>query len=261
MEAKRDEIESRDGTLIPVWTSGEGSPLVLVHGALVDHTAWDAARAKLEAHFTVVAIDRRSTFGDPPSRYELEREFEDVAAVAAKQGGQVDVLGHSSGAICALGGATLMPNLRRLVLYEPPLLTHMPPVLERMEQLVSAGDMEGRLELFFRDAGRLAEATVAGMKTSPAWQAFIPGTRFLLREQQSLAAWQADPERLRSLEAPTLLMVGGATPPEHHHRGYVPLLRDALPNLQVKEIPGQEHFAHRQAPEPFSQAVLDFLIG
>lgn len=35
---------SRDGTAIGVWTSGDGPPLVLVHGTTTDHTTWDGVR-------------------------------------------------------------------------------------------------------------------------------------------------------------------------------------------------------------------------
>jgi pimeloyl-ACP methyl ester carboxylesterase len=31
-------VASRDGTQIAYWTSGEGPPLVVVHGAPADHT-------------------------------------------------------------------------------------------------------------------------------------------------------------------------------------------------------------------------------
>jgi hypothetical protein len=33
-------VVSRDGTKIAYWTSGDGPPLVLVHGTTADHTRW-----------------------------------------------------------------------------------------------------------------------------------------------------------------------------------------------------------------------------
>ena len=99
MQPTRYEIKSRDGTLIPVWKSGTGRPLILVHGAISDHAAWDLVRPEFESHFTVLAIDRRAAFGDPSSRYDLEREFEDVAAVASGERGEqrVDPAGEQAG--------------------------------------------------------------------------------------------------------------------------------------------------------------------
>jgi pimeloyl-ACP methyl ester carboxylesterase len=121
---ERYEVESKDGTKIPVWKSGSGRPLVLAHGAAGgggSHSFWEGVRPYLEAQVTVITLDRRCTFGDTTASYDLEHEFEDLAAVVRDAGDDVDLLGHSSGAICALGASILAPNLRRLVLYEPPL--------------------------------------------------------------------------------------------------------------------------------------------
>jgi pimeloyl-ACP methyl ester carboxylesterase len=81
-----------------VWRSGEGPPLVLVHGAAADHSRWAPVLPELEAHFTVLALDRRGRgqSGDA-DEYALEREFEDVVAVVEAAGSDVNVLGHSHG--------------------------------------------------------------------------------------------------------------------------------------------------------------------
>ena len=47
-QATLSHTTSRDGTAIVYWTTGEGPPLVLVHGTSADHTRWDALRPHLE---------------------------------------------------------------------------------------------------------------------------------------------------------------------------------------------------------------------
>ena len=112
-------VSSGDGTEISYWTSGDGPPIVLVHGAPADHTRWRPLLPYLEQHLTVHAIDRRGrgASGDA-AEYSLEREYEDVAAlvdaVAAASGELVDVYGHSHGGIVAFGAATLTTNVRKL---------------------------------------------------------------------------------------------------------------------------------------------------
>ena len=74
------KVVSEDGTPIAVWRSGEGPPLVLIHGAAADHNRWAPVLPALEERFTVFAVDRRGRgrSGDAPD-YALEREYEDAA--------------------------------------------------------------------------------------------------------------------------------------------------------------------------------------
>src|SRR5918999_1087397 len=105
-------VRSKDGTPIACWRSGEGPPLVFVHGMAVDHRKFDLTVAPwLQRHFSVWAIDRRGrgASGDSGS-YAVEREFEDVAAVVDAIGGPVDVFGMSFGATVALGALPLARN-------------------------------------------------------------------------------------------------------------------------------------------------------
>ena len=91
--------------------------------------------------------------------YAIEREFEDLAAVAddaRRRGGHaVDVVGHSYGGRCALGAALLTQNIRRLVVYEgapsPSALTASPgwatgrsASSAGSQALIEAGDRDAR---------------------------------------------------------------------------------------------------------------------
>ena len=73
-----------------------------------------------EERFSVLAVDRRGRGESSDSDgYEIEREFEDVAAVVDSLGESVNLLGHSYGALVALEAALLTENVRKLVLYDP----------------------------------------------------------------------------------------------------------------------------------------------
>ncbi|MBD0283128.1 MAG: alpha/beta fold hydrolase, partial [Thermoleophilaceae bacterium] len=133
-----ERVVSADGTPIAVWASGEGSPLVLVHGAAADHSRWAPVLPALAERFTVLAVDRRGRGGSGDAdAYALEREFEDLAAVVEWAGEGVNVLGHSYGGVCALEAALRTDRIRKLVLYEPPMgfLVSPPHVVQRLEQL------------------------------------------------------------------------------------------------------------------------------
>jgi pimeloyl-ACP methyl ester carboxylesterase len=161
-------VVSRDGTEIAYWTSGDGPPIVLVHGAPADHTRWRPLVPYLERYVTVHAIDRRGrgASGDAPE-YRLEREYEDVAAVvdaiAAASRQRVDLYGHSHGGIVAFGAATLTANIRKLVLYEgwpvpdPSIYTLPADVLRSMDKMLAQGDRDGVVEALFRSVEEMSD--------------------------------------------------------------------------------------------------------
>ena len=149
--AERWDVKSGDGGSIAVWVEGEGSPFVLVHGSVSDHTVYAPLVGELRDEFTIFAMDRRG-FGasQDDTGYSAEREFGDVAAVvnavAVRTGEPVVLFGSSWGASCALGAARDLPSLRALILYEPSLGQRQPPgSLDRMEKQIAAGDYEGAL--------------------------------------------------------------------------------------------------------------------
>jgi len=82
MAADRFGVRSADGTPLAVWVEGQGPPLVLVHGSMCDHTAFDPLAAELREAMTTFAVDRRGSgaSGDVAG-YALEREFEEVASL------------------------------------------------------------------------------------------------------------------------------------------------------------------------------------
>jgi pimeloyl-ACP methyl ester carboxylesterase len=86
--------------------------------------------------------DRRGRGGSGDSEYySIEREFEDVAAVVDSIGEPVDVLGHSTGAVCSPEAALLTSNVRKLVLYEPGMnvtsgRVYPPGFIDRLDALL-----------------------------------------------------------------------------------------------------------------------------
>src|SRR5260370_11465005 len=128
-QPRRAAIMSPDGTRIDYEQRGSGPALVLVHGGLVDRSFWGPSLPLLAQHYTVYALDRRGhgNSGPYPADHDIEREYEDVAAMVAAVGAPVAVLGHSGGARVALHAARRADEVRRLVLYEPPRFDSITP--------------------------------------------------------------------------------------------------------------------------------------
>jgi len=258
-----ETVTSRDGTRIAFWKSGSGLPLVVVHGTTADHTRWAGILHELERHFTVYAVDRRGRggSGDKPD-YHIEREFEDVAAVVDAIGEPVFLLGHSYGALVSLEAALQTDNMRRLILYEPPLPagTDLFPdgALDRIQAHVDRGELEAGLTVFFREVVGMPDTEFEVYSRLPAWQVRIGLAPTIPRESFAEMGYQFDPARFAELSVPTLLMVGGDSAPAF--RSVIMQLDEALPVSTVAVLEGQQHVAMDTAPELFLGEVMGFLL-
>ncbi len=257
---------SADGTTIGYYKSGDGPPLLLVHGALGDHTRWDVLRPYLEPHFTVYAMDRRGrgASGDHP-KYDVAREFEDVAAVVdaisrTDQSG-VYVVGSSAGAAFAIAAAGLTQNIRRLVLFEPPtsyVLDLVPSeIIDQLNAMLAADDREGILTTAYRKIVSLSEAEIAQLRSNSAWPNRVAAAHTVPRELSVPAERMFDPEQAATVTVPALLLVGGATP--EPFKKSAATVASALPNARISILEGQHHGAEMFAPDVVARAILPFL--
>ena len=260
-----ETVMSNDGTTIAYERTGSGSPLVLVHGTSASHTRWSPILPALAAAFTVYAVDRRGRgeSGDADC-YAFKREFEDIAAVIDSIGEPVDLLGHSYGAICALEAALLTVNIRRLVLYEPPIpvsgtLAEGGETAERLEGILAAGDREGVVTTFMREYVGMPEEVFVTFRETPAWPVRVAAAHTLPREVRAQQQYRLDSHRFTELTTPTMLLLGGASP--QSFKDAVDVVDTALPDSRIVDLPGQHHNAMDTAPELFVDEVLAFLRG
>jgi pimeloyl-ACP methyl ester carboxylesterase len=269
-EATMTRVESRDGTEIAVWSSGQGPPLVLVHGAVADHTRWRPLLPFLEPHVTVHALDRRGrgASGDAPG-YAIEREFEDVAAVvdavAEASGSAVDLYGHSFGGLCAFGGATLTTGVGRLVLYEgwPPAdvrARELPSGLGgRLDALLAEGNRDAVVETMFREVVLMPEAEITALRAQPAWPARVAAAPTIVRELRAIPQVPFDAGQAARIAVPTLLLTGSDS--DDPFAADIATVAAALPDTRVGVLDGQRHVGDILAPELFARRLLAFLGG
>ncbi|HEY3291321.1 MAG TPA: alpha/beta hydrolase [Anaerolineae bacterium] len=261
-----ESVVSKDGTRIVFYKSGHGPALVLVHGTSADHTRWAPVLPAFEEQFTVYAVDRRGR-GDSGDTepYDIQREFEDIAAVIDSIGGPVNVLGHSYGALCSLNAALLTNNINKLILDEPPIVTgddrfFPPSLIGEMEGLLAKGDRDGAVVTFLSKVPKLSMEELALLRTLPAWQGRLQTAHTLLREMvwpNNLYKWDAS--RFAHLKVRTLLLLGGNSSAIFKNAIYA--VHQALSNSTVTVMPGQMHVAMNTVPEQYKKWVLDFLMA
>jgi pimeloyl-ACP methyl ester carboxylesterase len=270
-EATTRHVVSRDGTRIAVFSSGEGRPLVLVHGTTADHTTFRALAPVLATSFRVHEIDRRGrgASSDGSGPYRIELEYEDVAAVAdavaAESGEPVDVFGHSYGGRCGLGAGLLTAGIARIVVYEGAPAPagaegggYRPAGVEaRIAALMDAGEGDSALQAFFREIVRMPESELDAYRANPVWPARVAAVGTALRELDGEASPAASLEALGRVEQPVLQVLGG---------GSVPIFLDAtealdarLANGRVIVIDGARHAAHHTHVDALAGAIRAFL--
>ena len=263
----RFDVQSADGTSLAIWVDGDGSPLVLVHGSVSDHTTLAPLVEALAQDLATFSMDRRGfgASGDAPG-YAIERDFEDVAtvidAVAARTSRPVAVFGHSYGANCAMGAAALTNNVHHLVLYEPSLgLSYPPGSIEAVESAVAAGDLDRAVVTMFVDILEMSEEEIDAIRASatPNWATRVAAAHTLPRECRVEESWAYRPGQFDAITAQTLLLAGADTPADLSKATHAAAA--AIPDTRIHVLEGHGHMAHKTDPAMVASIVRQFILS
>lgn len=266
---------SLPGTDLRYLEQGEGAAVVFVHGGASDHRAWDHQRPAVAGRFRFLAIDQRyfgkAPWADDGARFSLESHTADLAGFIATTGAApVCLVGQSYGAVVALSTALQHPELvRALLINEPPLESIL---TDRADlELARAETRELASIAATAKAGDAAAATrsfhdwVNGQ--AGAFDSLSAGLQAMRYDNARTLPFQLSPPARASITcagvgkiaAPVLITTGAAT------RTYFRLISTALhrciPGSSLVTIPGAQHLAPFQAPEPFNRTLLSFLAA
>ncbi|MCK9364761.1 MAG: alpha/beta hydrolase [Syntrophales bacterium] len=256
-------VTSKDGTQIAYERRGEGPPLVLVHGAAADHSRWKSLLPALKKYFTVYAVDRRGRGQSGDVRaYAIEREYEDVVAVVDSIPAPVNLLGHSYGAICSLEASLRTSNIRKLILYEPPIPIDLKKnisasIISRMKACLHVGKREEALLLFLQEIVRIPQKEIDILRLLPNWSFRVATAHTIPREEACAKAYVLAPQRFSHMETHTLLLLGGDSPSSF--KDAIEALKISVPNSRIATMHRQGHAAMETAPELFLEEVIGFL--
>ncbi|WP_172383225.1 alpha/beta fold hydrolase [Streptomyces sp. MNP-20] len=222
---------------------GEGAPLVLMHGGLVDSRFYEPNLGPLAEHFRVYTPERRGHGHTPdvpgPITYELMAD-DTIAFLEAVVGEPADLVGHSDGAFVAMLVAMRRPELvKRLV-------------------LISGGfNKEG-------EAAPEAEWDVDQISAflGPAYGEVSPDGvehfRVVVTKIGEMAAREPNLKAadLAAVTQRTLVMFSDDDLVTMRH---VVEMYEALPRAELAVVPGTSHFLTQEKPALVNALVLDFL--
>lgn len=258
------KVRSSDGTSIDVSVRGQGRPIVLVHGSLRDHTVFEPLIAHLQPAMTTYAVDRRG-FGrsGDGAGYQIEQEFADIALVVdavAARAGPVTLWGHSYGANCAMGAATLTASVAHLVLYEPSLgLSYPPGWLEANEQALAQDDLDAVVKAVLTDILEMGHDQVAARSSTPEWSAYRRAAPTVLREARTEHDWVYRPGAFDRIRAPVVFLVGTETTPGLMRATLRAVA--AVPGARTHVLEGHGHLACITHPASVASVITQLVTA
>lgn len=258
-----NSVTSKDGTIITFDKMGTGPAVILVCGGSVDRMSNAALAELLAPHFTVFNFDRRgrNESGDTLP-YAVEREVEDIAAIADAAGGTAYLYGSSSGGALALEAARQLPTtITKLALWEVPYIPEgypRPPAdtAKTFSDLVAAGRRDDAAEFFMAKVVGLPPEFVAQARTAPFWPGQLALAHTLAYDATIMGDYWLPTERVSQVTIPTLVLEGGASFP--FMRVTAQALVDHLPNAQQHTLEGQTHDV---AAEALAPVLIEFFTG
>lgn len=218
---------------------------VLVHGIGMGRIVFDDVSEILSAHGNVLAVDLPG-FGDSPEpgrAATLEETAETLIRFIEEEAiGAVTLVGHSMGTQIVAEIAVRRPDIAdTLVLIAPTVNRYERTALKQAARMMQ--DL----------TGESPKVLVLGLweyaKTNPVW--FTNKLRFMLRHHL---------EDICAAIAVPVLVLRGETD-RVCPRKWVSEIADALPDGQMREIPGRGHEAVIKSPEPVASMILDFVAG
>jgi pimeloyl-ACP methyl ester carboxylesterase len=256
------EVVRARGLAIAYERVGEGSPLVLVHGAAVDSRMWRPQLAALADEFTVVAWDEPGAgrSSNVPADFALADYADCLAALSdALDLGPAHVAGVSWGGTVAL----------ELYRHRPELVASLLLVdtYAGWKGSLPEGEVQARVEGLRQTlaaSDHLFDPTLPGLfagdppaEVVPLMQAMAADVRPESMRTALLVMAETDQrDLLPRIAVPTLLIWG-----ELDARSPLSVARQfesAVPDAELVVIPGAGHVSNLEQPELFNDAVRQF---
>jgi pimeloyl-ACP methyl ester carboxylesterase len=224
---------------------GDGDPLVLLHGGLLDSRFFAPNVGPLAERFHVYLPERRGQGHTPdvegPITYRVMAE-DTIAFLEAVVGGPADLVGHSDGAFVAMLVAIQRPDLvHRLVMIGGGFD-------KSGEAMPDMGfDLDQVVEQLGRSYGEV----------SPDGEAHFPVVAAKIGELVKKEP-HLDVAELGRITARSLVMFADDDIMTLQHAVQT---FDALPNAELAVVPGTSHFLTQEKPQLVNAILLDFLTN
>ncbi|RJX35387.1 MAG: alpha/beta fold hydrolase [Desulfarculus sp.] len=246
---------------------GSGPPLVMIMGLRRNAEWWYQQIPVLSRHFRLLVFDNRGSgrSGQPEMEYSIALFADDTAALMEHLNLEsAAVLGYSMGGYIAQELAIRYPEkVQRLILVSTSAggasAVRMDPARQKEFEDVAGLSpeqvLQKNLDIYFAPGFIAAHPDQIARFMTVSLRHAQPPEAFLRQYQACLRHDTTD--RAGRIKAPVLIMTGDDDPLVPPGNSYI--LKELLPRAQLKVFPGGRHSFLIQMPQPFNQAVLEFL--
>ena len=250
---------------VPFVVRGDGRPTLLIHGSAADRTTWLFQLSGLKQELRMLAYNRcagDATSGLESGAMDIEAQAKTAAQLIEDQlGGEALVVGASFGAVVALELARRSPGrVTGLVMCEPPLASEddLPPVPAgfgcAFDRVVARRSGEAAAEMFLR-----AVLSDSGFERLPAKARELAcgQWRQVRADITALNRYAVRYDQLATRVKLPVLLVGGATS-KPFYRDTLESLQRALPDSQLRVVPGAGHMMHVESHRQTNRLLANF---
>ncbi len=261
-----------NGTRLYYEVAGEGHPLVLNHGGLVDNHLWDDQFAEFARHFKVIRYDMRG-FGDSGlikkgmESYSMERDLFSLLQYLDIQ--KTYMLGLSMGGSLSIDFTLQYPEMVDALItvgaglsgFEEEDFVEFKSMEEKMEEAYRSGDIARSVEISLQIWTDGPFRTPEQVNPQMRERVRVMTTHNLERgDDEEVRPQHIEPlaaGRLSEIHVPTLIIVGSED---------VEFILSIADNLErdivgAKKvvIPRTAHHLNMEKPQEFNRVVIDFL--
>jgi pimeloyl-ACP methyl ester carboxylesterase len=251
-----ETVDSKDGTPTACWRSGDGPPLVFLHGAAIDRREFASWRRGLSR----TSACGRSTGAAAAQAVMALTTRSSASSRSGRRGRRHRRRSQRSRAVVRGDGrarrAPTRAEIRRAVLFDPRayLGGEVTSWADELDAMLAAGEREAMLMKIYRavlperaDELRAASELKQDLRLVPT----IP------RESRTNDYRPFDQRPLRRRRHPALFLTGSASGPEFHRT--IEAAHAVLRNSKVTVLDGHDHVAIWRAPQLVARHIIKFL--
>src|SRR6266566_6798786 len=261
-----------NGTSLYYEVAGEGHPLVLNHGGLVDHHLWDGQFEEFARHFQVIRYDIRG-FGDSGmlksgmEPYSMERDLYSLLQFLGIE--KTYILGLSMGGALAIDFTLQYPQMVDALItvgaglsgYEEDDPEELKAKFAQMEEAFKSGNIARSVEISLQIWTDGPFRTPEQVDPQVRERVRAMTTRNFERgDDEEVRPQHLEPPaagRLSEIHVPTLIIAGGQD--AEAILKIADTLEKSIAGAKKVVIPGTAHHPNMEKPQEFNRAVIEFL--